>query len=197
MAKTIQMVNGQLSLGGLIDASAILNLSSTTKGFLPPHLTTTQRDAISSPTNGLMIFNTTDNEYQWYNASGPSWDSIGSGGGGGGTPSTVNTTTATPTTLATTPIATNTTVVFSILVGARRTGGSSGTTGDAAYFFLRGRAKNIAGTVTLQDVISDESAEQVAWNADLVVSGTDVILQVTGATNNNITWVGSSLAVVA
>ncbi len=40
------------------DASAQLDISSTTKGFLPPRMTTAQRDAIVNPANGLIIFNT-------------------------------------------------------------------------------------------------------------------------------------------
>ena len=45
-------------------ASAALDVTSTTKGFLPPRMTTTQRDAISSPTNGLVLYNTTTNKLQ-------------------------------------------------------------------------------------------------------------------------------------
>jgi len=45
--------------GAAADASAILDISSTSKGFLLPRMTTGQRDAIASPAEGLMIFNTT------------------------------------------------------------------------------------------------------------------------------------------
>ena len=41
------------------DASAMLEVNSTAKGFLPPRMTTTQRDAITSPATGLVIYNTT------------------------------------------------------------------------------------------------------------------------------------------
>ena len=40
-----------------LDSSAALKVKTTTKGFLPPVLTTTQRDAISSPSTGLTIYN--------------------------------------------------------------------------------------------------------------------------------------------
>lgn len=43
------------------DASAALDIASTNKGFLPPRMTSTERDAISNPAKGLMIFNTTTN----------------------------------------------------------------------------------------------------------------------------------------
>ncbi|RYE17989.1 MAG: hypothetical protein EOP51_22885 [Sphingobacteriales bacterium] len=38
-------------------SSAQLDVSSTSKGFLPPRMTTAQRNAISSPAAGLIIFN--------------------------------------------------------------------------------------------------------------------------------------------
>lgn len=47
--------------------SAILDVHSTTKGMLPPRMTAVQRNAIPSPDEGLMIYNTTDdclNEYR-------------------------------------------------------------------------------------------------------------------------------------
>lgn len=53
------------------DASAILDLKSTTSGFLPPRLTTAQRNAIVSPVEGLMIYNTDDTCIQFYD--GISW----------------------------------------------------------------------------------------------------------------------------
>lgn len=40
------------------DTSAILDLSATTKGFLPPRMTESERLAISSPTIGLMVYQT-------------------------------------------------------------------------------------------------------------------------------------------
>ena len=49
---------GSVSVGGAADASAVLQADSTTKGFLPPRMTKAQRDAIASPANGLMIYQT-------------------------------------------------------------------------------------------------------------------------------------------
>jgi hypothetical protein len=51
------------------DPSAILDVYSTNKGFLPPRLTTLQRDAIATPDAGLMIYNTTVNCLQWWNGT--------------------------------------------------------------------------------------------------------------------------------
>jgi hypothetical protein len=61
------------------DNSAILDLSSTTRGFLPPRLTTTQRDAVGSPAEGLLVYNDTTNALNFYNGS--SWAAVGTGGG--------------------------------------------------------------------------------------------------------------------
>ena len=39
------------------DSSAILEVDASNQGFLPPRLTTVQRNAIFSPAEGLMIYN--------------------------------------------------------------------------------------------------------------------------------------------
>jgi hypothetical protein len=52
---------------------ALLDLTSTTKGFLPPRMTTTQRDAITSPVAGLMIYNTTLNKLNVYTTA---WETV-------------------------------------------------------------------------------------------------------------------------
>lgn len=65
------------------NASALLDLASTTRGLLPPRMTTAQRDAIASPAAGLVIFNTTTNSLELRNSS--AWVALGSGGGGGTT----------------------------------------------------------------------------------------------------------------
>jgi hypothetical protein len=76
-------IGGALAVGttSAADSKAILDLTSTTKGLLPPRMTTTQRDAISSPTTGLTIYNTTTNKLNVY--SGTAWGDVGSGGAGG------------------------------------------------------------------------------------------------------------------
>ncbi len=51
-------VFGSSSYSGC-DASAILTLTSTTQGLLLPRMTTTQKNAISSPAAGLLVYDTT------------------------------------------------------------------------------------------------------------------------------------------
>lgn len=59
-------------------ASAQLELSSTTKGFLPPKMTQAERDAIADPVAGLVVWCTdalTEGELQVYN--GAAWGKSG------------------------------------------------------------------------------------------------------------------------
>lgn len=59
LAITIASVAQNVSIGTNTPAtSAQLDVSSTTKGFLPPRMTAEQRSAISSPTNGLLVYQT-------------------------------------------------------------------------------------------------------------------------------------------
>ena len=55
-------------------ASAMLEVQSTTKGFLPPKMTTTQKNAIASPAAGLMVYDTTLNKLCVRTAS--TWETI-------------------------------------------------------------------------------------------------------------------------
>ena len=48
------------------NASAILDVSSTSKGILLPRMTTAQRDAIASPSAGLLVYNTSTSKFQGY-----------------------------------------------------------------------------------------------------------------------------------
>jgi len=58
--------------------SALLHLESTTKGLLIPRMTTTQMNAIASPATGDLVYNTTGNNFFYYN--GTIWTAIiGSG----------------------------------------------------------------------------------------------------------------------
>jgi uncharacterized protein (TIGR02145 family) len=51
--------DGKVGIGTTApNASAALDVSSTSKGFLPPRMTTTERDNISDPEPGLIIYNT-------------------------------------------------------------------------------------------------------------------------------------------
>lgn len=59
------------------NTSSVLDLSSTSKGLLVPRMTQTERDAITTPANGLLVYNTSSNKFNVY-ASG-TWVEILSG----------------------------------------------------------------------------------------------------------------------
>ena len=54
-----------------INASAILDITSTTKGVLFPRMTTTQKNAIATPATGLVVYDTTTNAQNYYD--GTAW----------------------------------------------------------------------------------------------------------------------------
>jgi hypothetical protein len=60
-------------------SSAMLDVSSTTKGLLVPRMTSAQRSAIVSPANGLMVYDITTNSFWYYNNS--AWTNLVAGGG--------------------------------------------------------------------------------------------------------------------
>jgi trimeric autotransporter adhesin len=57
------------------NASAALEIASTNKGMLIPRMTLSQRDAISSPATGLLVFQT-DNTPGFYYYNGSAWNSL-------------------------------------------------------------------------------------------------------------------------
>ena len=68
---------GQVSLGTATpNAKAILDLTSTTLGFLPPRMTESQRNAISSPPDGLIVFTTDVSDGQLYIYTNTCWEQI-------------------------------------------------------------------------------------------------------------------------
>ena len=73
VTNTLVLEQGKIGIGTASPAK-ILDMTSTTSGFLPPRMTDTQRDAISSPIAGEIIYNTTDNALNFYNGSG--WGAV-------------------------------------------------------------------------------------------------------------------------
>lgn len=56
------------------DSSALLELRTQNRGFLPPRLTTAQRDSIVQPAAGLLVFNTQTNCLNFY--TGTFWSEV-------------------------------------------------------------------------------------------------------------------------
>ena len=59
------------------DASALLDIKSTTKGMLIPRMTTTQRASISNPAQGLFVYDTETKTFWYYDNS--KWNEIVNG----------------------------------------------------------------------------------------------------------------------
>lgn len=76
---TSNSLYSQIGIGTTLpDASSVLDISSNSKGLLMPRLTTVQRDAISLPATGLMIYNTTLSDGQLNDGTPavPNWSGI-------------------------------------------------------------------------------------------------------------------------
>lgn len=63
------------------DVSSMLEIQSTTKGVLIPRMLTTERTAIASPANGLLVFDSETKSFWFYNgtATVPAWKELTSG----------------------------------------------------------------------------------------------------------------------
>ncbi|NHN27452.1 hypothetical protein FIA58_017365 [Flavobacterium jejuense] len=61
------------------DASSALDITSTTQGILAPRMTTAQKLAITSPANGLLVYDTDFKEYSYYDLPATTWVNIKQG----------------------------------------------------------------------------------------------------------------------
>ncbi len=74
---TSNFVNAQVSINqdnSLPDASAMLDVQSTSKGMLVPRMTSNQRIAIATPATGLLVFDTVTTSFWYYD--GTNWLSL-------------------------------------------------------------------------------------------------------------------------
>ncbi len=68
---------GKVGIGSsALHASAQLDVNSTNRGILIPRLSKTDRTAIDQPANGLLIYNTSTNCFNYYNAENDKWLSM-------------------------------------------------------------------------------------------------------------------------
>lgn len=102
----------------------------------------------------------------------------------------VLTTNATDTTIHTLAIPASTTYAVEVIIVARRTGGTGGTAEDGGRIKLSSVYKNVAGTATLigsqTNTPSDFSG---GYTAKITVSGSNILIRVTGVANVNVSWV--------
>ena len=67
-------VQGKLSVNTPTATSAVMEITSTTQGFLPPRMTNAQMLAIATPAAGLVVYDTTNNKHCGYN--GTAWQNF-------------------------------------------------------------------------------------------------------------------------
>ena len=107
--------------------------------------------------------------------------------------SSVRTTDATVTTLVALPLEDNSSYHLTVSVVGRRTGGSSGAAGDSASYVRVGTFYRVSagGATQVGSTSTPHTAEsQSGWECALSTSGNDVLVRVTGASGNNLSWSG-------
>ncbi|KIQ25512.1 hypothetical protein RT99_00955 [Flavobacterium sp. MEB061] len=78
--------NAQVGIGTTNpNTSSVLDISSTTHGMLAPRMTTAQRNAIVTPADALLVYDTDVKSFYYYNATTAAWTILS-----GGTPSRAN-----------------------------------------------------------------------------------------------------------
>lgn len=71
--------NAQIGIGTVTpNASSVLDISSTTQGMLAPRMTTAQRNAIASPADGLMVYDTDLKTFYFYVSTTTTWTPVNS-----------------------------------------------------------------------------------------------------------------------
>ena len=162
---------GQVGIGTSIpNASASLDIESTTRGFLMPQMTTTQKNAISSPATGLEVYDTTLNNFSYWNGS--AWTPVGAVTSVSGT---ANQITASPTTGAVVLSIPSTFIAPGSIQATTTLSGSSLTLTNPLTVANGGTG---LGTLTAHAVLLGEGTSNVAFagpgttNFALVSNGT-------------------------
>lgn len=114
---------------------------------------------------------------------------------GGRTESTVQTVGNTPTTLATIAITDNTTVMIEAAITARR----SDVADNRAGYIRRAVVYRAGGVATLLGSVDTPMTRELQgnWNATIIVSGNNAVIQVTGGAGQTIEWKSCHLTCVS
>jgi len=183
--------------GATPNSSAMLDISSTEKGLLAPRMTQVQRNAISTPATGLLIFQT-DNTSGFYYFDGAAWTQVGGAGSVGATGATGPTGPAGPAGAQGIQGATGATGAAGAAgaqgiqgltgaTGTAGTNGTNGTNGTAGATGATGPAPSGTGIVTvssgtlgtpgaLTGDVTTSGAGLATTIADNSVDGTDIDL---------------------
>lgn len=183
-ASAVSAALSNIGLGASVTADAVVNIISNSKGILIPRMTTTQRNAIGSPSNSLLIYNTTTTQYEFY--TGSTWQSLASYING---TLTVTGATSLQSTLNVTGGSTFANVTIN---GNETVNGILTVTGNSVLASVTGGSTTlgsltVTGATSLQSVTSTGSTV----NGILSVTGNTTLVNVTGA---SITATGTILA---
>lgn len=116
-------------------ASAALQISSTTQGFLTSRMTSAQRAAISTPAVGLLVYQT-DGTEGLYEYSSAGWRILYQASGGGGSVTSVGLTVPTGFSVSNSPITTSGDIALSFATGYSLPTTVKQTNWDDAYTFV-------------------------------------------------------------
>ena len=160
--------------------SALLSVQSTTRGFLPPVLTTTQKNAISSPAAGLIVYDTTLHGIYYYNGS--AWTSTG---GGSGTVTSVGFTDASTTpiyTITGSPVTTSGTLTQTLSTQTANTVFAGPSSGSAAQPTFRSLVSaDIPSSIAAN---TSGQAGSVATISGLVTAGSNITITGSGTSGS-------------
>lgn len=169
-------------------AAACFQLDSTTQAFLPPRMTTTQRDAIASPVAGMVIYNATTAALNVYTTS---WGAVG--GGSGTVTSVAATAPAAGFTISGSPVTTSGTFTFTLANDLAAVEGLSSTGIAARTATDTWAVRTITGT---SGTITVTNGDGVSGNPTLTIDAT-YVGQTSITTLGTIatgTWSGSTIA---
>ncbi|MBL7958566.1 MAG: hypothetical protein JNM49_11450, partial [Flavobacteriales bacterium] len=150
-------------------ASALLDLTSTSKGLLTPRMTTAQRTSIAAPATGLLVFDTSLNAFWYYD--GATWVPLASGSAGWATTGNAGTV------MGTHFIGTTDNVPFSFRVNGIAAGridhiGENASLGRSASAALTTGGGNVAvGDSAGASMTASTRNTFVGWNAGAAHNG--------------------------
>lgn len=157
-------------------SQALLELVSTTRGFLPPRMTTAQRDAITTPPDGLLLYNSTSKTFQYRINS--NWEEFGSQTNARTTASAaINTT---ETILVSSPVLTANRFMASTYITIIFSGTNTSSVAGTSTFRVR---IGTAGTTADTLVFTATTANSAASGTNIAFRGQiDITIRTVGAT---------------
>ena len=101
----------------------------------------------------------------------------------------LSTTDATTSNILSIATASDTAYLVDAKIYARQTGGVAGTTGHAWAYDYKAVFRNIGGTLTkINEVLTVIGEDDATFTVGGTTSGTNILLQVTGAASKNVLW---------